>query len=85
MSNGYENLGINLGILLKRQRFMAGLTLRQLSLACGVSASKLSRIEKGKQTPSIKSLQKIARPLGFEVAELLLFAGYLPVSSPSKR
>jgi transcriptional regulator with XRE-family HTH domain len=81
MSNGYEKLGI----LLKRQRFMAGLTLRQLSLACGVSASQLSRIEKGKQIPSIESLQKIARPLGFEVAELLLFAGYLPGSSLSKQ
>jgi len=64
---------------------MAGLTLRQLSLTCGVSASQLSRIEKGKQIPSLKSLQKIARPLGFEVAEMLLFAGYLPSSSPSKR
>jgi len=81
MSNGYENLGI----LLKRQRLMAGLTLRQFSLACGVSTSQLSRIEKGKQMPSLESLQKIARSLDFEVAELLLFAGYLPSSSPSKR
>lgn len=81
MSNGYENLGI----LLKRQRLMAGLTLKQFSLTCGVSASQLSRIEKGKQIPSLGSLQKIARSLDFEVAELLLFAGYLPVSSPSKR
>ena len=80
MSDGYENLGI----LLKRQRFMAGLTLKQLSLACGVSTSQLSRIEKGQQIPSIKSLQKIVRPLGLEVAELLLFAGSLPDSSLSK-
>ena len=64
---------------------MAGLTLRQFSLACGVSASQLSRIEKGKQIPSLGSLQKIAKSLDFEVAELLLFAGYLPVSSPSKQ
>jgi len=85
MSNGYENLGTNIGILLKRQRLMAGLTLRQFSLACGVSASQLSRIEKGKQIPSIVSLQKIAKSLGFEAAELLLFASYLPGSSLRKR
>lgn len=81
MSNGYENLGI----LLKRQRLMAGLTLRQFSLACGVSASQLSRIERGKQIPSIVSLQKIAKSLGFEAGELLLFASYLPGSSLRKR
>jgi len=85
MSNGYENLGTNIGILLKRQRLMAGLTLKQFSLACGVSASQLSRIEKGKQIPSIESLQKIARPWGLDVAELLLFASCLPGSSLSKR
>jgi transcriptional regulator with XRE-family HTH domain len=43
----------------------------------GVSLAHLSRIEKGERSPSPHTLQLIAQPLGFDVNELLIIAGYL--------
>lgn len=70
-----------LGGLLRRQRLMVPLTLRSLSALSGVSASHISRIEKGDRFPSASVLKHIATPLGFEEEELFSLAGYL--SSPS--
>ena len=70
-----------LGGLLRRQRLMIPMTLRSLSALSGVSASHISRIEKGDRFPSASVLKQIASPLGFEEEELFSLAGYL--SSPS--
>ena len=77
--------------MLKQQRLMAELTLRQLSANSGVSASHIGRIERGERFPSAHILQKIAIPLGFEENELFTLAGYLSpqpssvIESPSNR
>ena len=71
----------NLGKMLRQQRVMIPLTLRDLSLRSGVSSSHLGRIEKGDRFPSASILRKIAKPLGFEEDELFTLAGYLSPAS----
>jgi len=75
-----NNMG-NLGRLIKQQRIMSGLTLRQLSDKSGVSPSHLGRIERGERFPSARILKKIAQPLGFAEGELFTLADYLPPQS----
>ena len=67
----------NLGLMIKRQRLVVPLTLRELAVMSGVSSSHLGRIERGKRFPSAHILRKIARPLGFEEDEIFMQAGYL--------
>ncbi len=63
--------------ILKQRRIMADLTLHQLSVASGVSASHLGRIERSERFPSGRILRKLATPLGFEEHELFTLAGYM--------
>ena len=74
-----DNMG--LGRLIKEQRIMSGLTLRQLTEKSGVSPSHLGRIERGERFPSARILKKIAQPLGFAEGELFTLADYLPPPS----
>ncbi len=67
----------NLATILKRQRLLLSLTLRQLSVRSGVSASHLGRIERGERLPSAYTLRKMAKPLGFDENELFRLAGFL--------
>jgi transcriptional regulator with XRE-family HTH domain len=63
--------GNNLGTIIKQQRVMVPLTLRELADRSGVSQSHLCRIERGEHFPSGRILRKIAKPLGFDENELL--------------
>lgn len=67
----------NLGKIIKQQRILMELTLRELADRSGVSSSHLGRVESGERFPSARILQKIAGPLGFDEAELFALAGYL--------
>ena len=73
----------NLGKIIKQQRVMVPLTLKELASMAGISSSHLGRVERGERFPSARILRKIARPLGFEEGELFTLAGYLssPVST----
>lgn len=73
----------DLGKMLKQQRLVIPLTLRELSAVSGVSSSHLGRIETGTRFPSARVLQKLARPLGFEETHLLTLAGYISTPSPT--
>lgn len=73
----------DLGKMLKQQRLMVELTLRQLSIMSEVSSSHLYRIEQGERFPSACILRKMAKPLGFSERELLTFADYLSPQSSS--
>jgi transcriptional regulator with XRE-family HTH domain len=73
----------NLSTIIKRQRVMVPLTLRELAARAGVSASHLGRIERGERFPSANILRKIARPLGFDEDELFMLAGYLSPGTPT--
>ena len=63
--------------IIGEQRKRLSLSLSQLSRLSGVSVAHLGRIEQGKRQPSPKTLQKIAKPLGFDLDELLVMAGFL--------
>lgn len=70
----------DVGKIIKQQRVIIPLTLRQLAARSGISTSHLGRIERGERFPSASVLRKMAKPLGFEEGELFSLAGYL--SSP---
>ena len=70
----------DVGKIIKQQRVIIPLTLRQLGAMSGISTSHLGRIERGERFPSASVLRKLAKPLGFEEGELFSLAGYL--SSP---
>ncbi len=78
MSNHEQNLGR----VIKQQRVMSGLTLREVSETSGVSASHLGRIERGERFPSAHILRRIAKPLGFEETELFYQADFLSPKPP---
>ncbi|MFC1940889.1 helix-turn-helix domain-containing protein [Chloroflexota bacterium] len=73
MPNNNENLGR----ILKQQRFTLSLTLRELAVKSGVSASYLDRIERGERFPSAHILREMTKPLGFDEDELFTLAGFL--------
>jgi transcriptional regulator with XRE-family HTH domain len=72
----------NLGKIIKQQRVMVPLTLKELATMADMSPSHLGRIERGERFPSARILRKIAKPLGFEEDELFTLAGYLSPQSP---
>lgn len=73
----------NLGRIIKQQRILTQLTLRELAIKSGVSSSHLGRVEMGERFPSARILHKIAGPLGFDEGELFALAGYLSLQSPA--
>ncbi len=73
----------DLGRVLKQRRVMMPLTLGELAASASVSSSHLGRIERGERFPSAHILRKIAKPLGFEEAELLTLGGFLSPQPPN--
>jgi transcriptional regulator with XRE-family HTH domain len=55
---------------LRRLRREGQLTLQQLSARCGISASTLSKIEKGQLSPTYEKIAALAQGLRVEVGEL---------------
>ena len=73
----------NLGKIIKQQRVLVPLTLKELATMAGISSSHLGRIERGERFPSARILRKIAKPLGFEEGEIFTLAGYLSPQPPT--
>ena len=61
---------VDLGGRIRTLRLARGATLRQLAGEAGVTESFLSQVERGVASPSIASVQRIARALGRSIAEL---------------
>ncbi len=55
-----------LGRRLRRTRFERGLTLKDVAARCGMSATHISEVERGKTSPTIGALQRISKALGEE-------------------
>jgi len=53
--------------LVKQMRVRAGLTQRQLAQRAGKAQSEIARIERGRQDPSLTTLQRLARAAGFDL------------------
>ena len=64
MSTDFQQARITLGARLRELRTEAGLTGRQLASALGWLPSKVSKLENGKQTPSLADLDAWARGVG---------------------
>src|SRR5271154_4284929 len=64
---GIEAMRVGLARRLIRDRRAVGLTQVELARRAGIAAESLNRIEKGKLTPTMATLQKIDRAL--ELAE----------------
>jgi transcriptional regulator with XRE-family HTH domain len=66
---------MDVGKAIKRMRVQNGLTQEQLAARASVSPSSLHYIETGVNSPSVRTLGKIAGALGVPVADLLAGIG----------
>ena len=71
---------LELGRRIKQERLRRGLTLKDIEAKVGISATHLSEVERGKSSPTVGVLEKIARALGTRSALLIDAAVGLPVS-----
>ncbi len=62
-----EVIPVNVGDSLKRLRAEKGLSMRALAKNSGLSANALSMIERGRTSPSVSTLYKLADALGVPV------------------
>lgn len=60
-----------MGLRLRAVRQKKGLSIRGLAAKAKVDFSAVYRIEAGKVTPRLDTLEKLARALGCKVADLL--------------
>ena len=67
--NGYPHLQISTAIRALRHR--NGLSQRQLALRMSVPRTYVSKIENDKATPTLSSLERLARALEVDIPELL--------------
>ncbi len=69
---------INLGQFIKNKRETSGLSLKALSVRCGISDTAIQRIETGQTSrPCWESLCKIAKELKIHPFVILKEAGYI--------
>ncbi len=69
-----QTLTYKLGVKIRILREAAGLTQEQLAEAAGISVKFTGYIERGERSPSIKTLEKIAKALKVAPKELFDFA-----------
>lgn len=62
----------NVGIRLRSFRERRGWSLRALSEHCGLSINAISRIERGENSPTISSLQRLAGALAVPITDLFM-------------
>jgi transcriptional regulator with XRE-family HTH domain len=74
------NSHVELGRRIKQERLRRGLTLKDIEAKVGISATHLSEVERGKSSPTVGVLEKIARALGTRSALLIDAAAGSPVS-----
>lgn len=72
-----------LGSIIRRQRELADLTMRQVSEAVGISNPYLSQIERGLRAPSDAVLTAIAGTLDTNLDYLYKMAGYVEPAAES--
>lgn len=66
-----EHSPVVLGQRIKMLRVALGMTLKELEQKGGISATHVSEIERGKASPTIGALGRIAQALGLRPAELV--------------
>lgn len=68
-----EDILKRLGMRIREERKKNKFTQEKLAERVGLSVDYIGYIERGKQTPYLKTLERIAKVLGVEVYELFLF------------
>lgn len=68
-----EDILKRLGARIREERKKARLTQERLAERVGLSVDYIGYIERGKQAPYLKTLERIAKALNVEVYELFLF------------
>ena len=58
----------DLVLYIKQERIAQNLTMNELALKSSVSQKHISNIENEKVIPTIETLEKLAKALGFEIA-----------------
>ena len=64
-----EAISIDVGLRLKELREARNISMRALATKSGLSANALSMIERGKTSPSVSTLYKLADALGVSIPE----------------
>src|SRR5512142_2067184 len=64
-----EALSVNVGLRLRELREARGASMRSLAAKSGLSANALSMIERGKTSPSVSTLYKLADALGVPITD----------------
>lgn len=62
----------NVGLRLKAIREQQGLSLRALSELCGLSINSISQIERGGNSPTVSTLQRLATALKLPITDFFL-------------
>jgi len=65
-----------LGRRLRMARFEKGLTLKEVAARCGMSATHISEVERGKTSPTIGALQRISEALEENPAHFVREEGF---------
>jgi transcriptional regulator with XRE-family HTH domain len=64
---GQEALSVNVGNRLRELREERNISMRGLAVKSGLSANALSMIERGKTSPSVSTLYKLAEAMGVDI------------------
>lgn len=72
MSDPGGKPGFPIGLRIRELRLERGMTLDQLSRAAGISASHLSRLERGQAEPSFTVAAALASQLDVSLTDLLI-------------
>lgn len=79
-----ESPQVTLGSIIRKQRELAALPMRQFAAAVGISNPYLSQIERGLRAPSEAVLSAIADSLQTSADELYSRAGFVGVDEDAK-
>ena len=66
-----DEISLRTGHAVKRQREAAGFSLRTLAARSGISSSMISDIERGKKSPTVTTVVRLAKALGVGAAALV--------------
>ncbi len=69
MATEHEALSVNVGARLRELREARSTSMRALAVKSGLSANALSMIERGRTSPSVSTLYKLADALGVPITE----------------
>ena len=69
---------MNIGIVMKNLREVAGLSQKELARRLNISGSSLSLFENGEREPSLTLIKSFSRELGVPVSVMFFQSGELP-------